>query len=120
MTEIRDLFEYRWGEAEFAQVEDWVSVVSIDEGGGYDWAEFHSWYSPVARRYFWGSGAGCSCNYFAEGFSGFGDFASGDRPALMAAIREFADDHGYRIRPTELVDALMAANAFDPRKVARS
>lgn len=113
-TDIKDVFDWRWAPEQLESVADWVPVVTMDDGGGYDWRTFHGWYSPTARRYFWGSGAGCSCNDFTEDFRSVGDFENGDRPALMAALRRFAEE-SYGFRPTALVDALTATNAFNPR-----
>lgn len=108
------MFDWRWTPEQLAEVADWVPVVTMDDGGGYDWQTFHGWYSPTIRRYFWGSGAGCSCNDFTEEYRTVSDFGSGDRPALMAALRRFAEE-SYGFGPTALVDALMAANGFNPR-----
>lgn len=113
-TKFEDVFDWRWTPEQLAEVADWVPVVTMDDGGGYDWQTFHGWYSPTARRYFWGSGAGCSCNDFTEEYRTVSDFESGDRPALMAALRRFAEE-SYGFGPTALVDALMAANGFNPR-----
>ena len=97
-------------------IADWVPVVTMDDGGGYDWTTFHAFYSPAERRYFWAGGAGCSCNYWGEDISSVGDFENGDRPALMAALRRFAEEHDYTFRATDLVDALTEANAFNPKE----
>lgn len=58
-------------------VEDFIDVVDVDFGGGYDWDEFHAWYSPSKRRYFWAEGSGCSCSYFGEDLYKLDDFSSG-------------------------------------------
>ena len=97
---------------------DWVPVVSVDLGESYEWDEFHAWYSPSARRYFWASGAGCSCNDFSDGIGGESDFENGDRPALMAAIGRYFDEQ-YRNHPSERVRALSDANGFNPKEVGK-
>lgn len=75
---------------------DWIPVTSIDIGGGYDWEEFHAWYSPSARLYYYGSGGGCSCNSFGEYFRRVEDFAVTPRKEeLRAAAMRFLDD-SYR------------------------
>lgn len=112
-TEIKDLF---YGNREWLDGLDWVPVTSVDLGGGYDWDEFHAWYSPSARRYFWGSGSGCSCNSFSDDFYNVSDFEDGDRPALMAAVGRYFDGQ-YLNRPMERVTALSDVNGFDPRNV---
>lgn len=77
---------------------DFVPVVSVDFGGGYDWDEFHAWYSPSRRVYFWTSGAGCSCNSISDEIYSIEDLENG---------RDRADvDLGDR------VEALAEVNAF--------
>ena len=119
-TAFSDVFEYstyRLSPELIAASADWVPVVTMDDGGGYDWATFHGWYSPSRRVYFYGGGAGCSCNSYVDYFTNLGDFESGDRAALMAALRRFAEDHRYTFGPVDLVDALHEANGFNPRGV---
>lgn len=113
-TAIKDLFG-AYGH-EWVDGLDWLPVVEVDLGGGWDWEEFHAWYSPTARRYFWGSGSGCSCDSFTDDFRSVGDFENGDRPALMAALNRYFDAM-YTQKPQERVRALTEANAFDPRAV---
>lgn len=111
-TNIRDVF---YSDRDWLDGLDWVPVVSVDLGGGYDWDEFHAWYSPTERRYFWGSGSGCSCNSFDDDFYNLSDFEDGDRPALMAAIGRYFDEQ-YLNHPQERVRALAEANAFNPQE----
>ncbi|HEX2752072.1 MAG TPA: hypothetical protein VHP34_02990 [Alphaproteobacteria bacterium] len=47
---------------------DWVEVVH-SEDGGYEWEFVGIWYSPSARRFFGYADAGCSCNWWQDGFS---------------------------------------------------
>lgn len=117
-TAINDVFNWRWTPEQLAEVSDWLPVVTMDDGGGYDWQTFHAWYSPHARRYFWGSGAGCSCNEFTDDYPSPGSLRDGDRPALMDALRRFAEE-SYGFGPVALVDALTEANAFDPRSATQ-
>lgn len=117
MTDIKELFDWAWDKSKLAEAADWVTVVEIGDGGSYDWTDFYSWYSPSERRYFWGSGSGCSCNSFTDDYSSVADFENGDRAALMAGIRRFAEEYEYAVRPTDLVDALTRANSFDPRTI---
>lgn len=91
---------------------DWVYVASIDSGGGYEWVEFHAFWSPTARRYFWRGDSGCSCNSWRDGVYGAGDFRNGDRFALIRAIREFAKEHDYFVSAAEALDAVAAVQAF--------
>ena len=85
---------------------DWVEVASIDSGGGYDWCTLRAFWSPAARRYFWASGSGCSCDYWGMSLRSPADFEDGDRDALRRAMREFASEHPWSVSATELVDAL--------------
>lgn len=70
--------------------DDWIEVVYQDDGGGYDWSIFWMYYSPSARRYFWDSQGGCSCNWWEDpGQAGWED---GDRRAAMTAARDWGVD----------------------------
>lgn len=104
--ELSDIFYYEWHEGL-----DWVPVVSVDIGGGYDWDEFHAWYSPSARKYFWGSGSGCSCNSFSQEFYGPEDFSNGNRDALKSALGLYFDET-YLNHNEERVRALSAVRDF--------
>ena len=72
---------------------DWVPVASHESGGGYDWIDFHAFWSPSARRYFWDGDAGCSCNSWGDNLYRLSDFRVGNKAALQRAFREFADEH---------------------------
>lgn len=103
-----------WRDKPFENL-DWVEVVDIDMGGGYDWSEFHAWYSPSTRQYYWGSGSGCSCDSFGDDFNKVGDFSNGpDRASVMKAITDWGTAYD-RMTATQLVDATRKVNAFDPR-----
>lgn len=115
-TDIGDVFEHAWSEDQYRGTEDWVPVLTIDGGGGYDWTTLHAWYSPSANRYYWGGSSGCSCNWYGQDFNSVSDFQTGDRPALMAGIRSFMSDHEYTFRATDVVHAIMAANVFNPKE----
>lgn len=69
--------------------EDFVPVLFVDEGG-YEWAEFHAWYSPGQRRYFWSGQTGCSC--FSYEVSSLGDLQVGSRDDLLRSIKEWVED----------------------------
>ncbi|QPL14175.1 hypothetical protein SEA_MORRILL_21 [Microbacterium phage Morrill] len=99
---------------------DWVEVIDVDLGGGYDWDEFHAWYSPSQRVFYYASDSGCSCNSFGMFFNTVSDFqVTTDRPTLMKAITEWFDQT-YNKRPSELVEALHKINAFDVRKASET
>ena len=65
--------------------QDWVEVIEL----GYwdwEWDIFQAHYSPSARRYFWDRQCGCSCDGWED--PGPGGWESGDRQALIRAVRE--------------------------------
>lgn len=66
--------------------EDFVPVLSVDEGG-YEWAEFHAWYSPGQRRYFWSGQTGNSC--YSYEVSSLGELQVGSRDDLLRSIHEW-------------------------------
>jgi hypothetical protein len=85
------LYSYDSDEPWFKTV-DWVPVTSIDLGGGYDWEEFHAWWSPSARLFYYGSGSGCSCNSFSDDYRKVDDFSYTPRKEeVRAAARRFVD-----------------------------
>lgn len=91
---------------------DFVPVASVSFGGGYDWDEFHAWYSPSRRMFFWASGSGCSCNSIGDDICSVDDLENGrDRRDVMAAIGRYFDDR-YGDKPGDRVEALGEINAF--------
>lgn len=94
---------------------DWVHVVTLDDSEGYDWTTLHAFYSPTARRYFWASDSGCSCNYWGEGFMSAAAFEDGDKAALKRALRDFGT--GSYLTASEVLDALDTVARFDPKAV---
>jgi hypothetical protein len=47
---ISDL--YYWGnDKAWNENLDWIEVVDVELAGGYEWDEFHAWYSPSQRVY---------------------------------------------------------------------
>lgn len=72
--------------------DDWQHVTTIDDGGGYEWATLHAFWSPADRRYYWWGGSGCSCNYWGESLYTPSDFLWGDKAGLLRGIRAFADE----------------------------
>lgn len=84
-----DFGVYRNGEYGRDLPTNWLPVTSIDLGCGYEWEEFHAFWSPTARRYFWHGSAGCSCNSWADDVDAEADFRNGGRADLLRAIREW-------------------------------
>ena len=91
---------------------DWQHVVSIDPGLGYDWATLHAFWSPSARLYFWHGDGGCSCNGWGDDICTEADMKSGDRNALLRAIREFAEDYPHYLYSADVLDAVGAVRRF--------
>lgn len=91
---------------------DWQFVTSLDGGGGYDWITLHAFYSPSERRFYWASGAGCSCNHWGEDLRSPADFESGNKAALCRALRAFGDDNDCTFRPSEVIDAIADVRRF--------
>lgn len=85
---------------------DWLHVTSINPGMGYEWTTLHAFWSPSARRYFWASGSGCSCNSWSDDLRTEADFENGDRDALRRGIRRFVEGHSYSISGVDALDAL--------------
>ena len=85
---------------------DWLHVTSINPGMSYEWATLHAFWSPSARRYFWASGSGCSCNSWGDDLRTEADFENGDRDALRRGIRRFVEGHSYYISGVGALDAL--------------
>lgn len=72
--------------------EDWIAVASEHESEGWDWSAISFFYSPSARRYFWFSDGGCSCNWHMDGPLTLGDFEHGDRQAAIKAAHTWGGD----------------------------
>lgn len=90
---------------------DWVHVLTLD-GSAVEWATLHAFYSPSARRYFWYSAAGCSCNSWSGELESAADFENGGKGDLERAIRRFADtEYG------DMLDALADLRRFKPEAV---
>ena len=89
---------YRWDDdsKRYQGTEDWEYVAGAEEDDlCYEWDEIHVFYSPSARRSFWSSGSGCSCNGWGEGLSSAADFENGDKDAALRALDEWrAGYHG--------------------------
>jgi len=107
--ELKDLIYYDWVEDT-----DWVGVVDVDLGGGYDWNEFHAFYSPSRRIYFYGSESGCSCDSFSSYYWSEDQWQQAtSKQELMAAINRYFDSL-YTKRESLRVKILYDTNAFRP------
>ena len=94
---------------------DWVKVAELSYYD-YDWAILRAYYSPSARRYFWYGDRGCSCNDWKDDINSPADFESGDRRALIRALREFGPEEGrgryYGLTPDDTNAAIRAVTLF--------
>ena len=102
-------------EAFLRDAADWVEVTELAHYD-YEWAIFRAYYSPSARRYFWHGDSGCSCNDWTDLIESPADFESGDRQALIRALREFGPEEGrdryYGLTPDDTNAAVRAATLF--------
>jgi len=116
-TELSDLLEHTYGLEELKN-SDLVPVVSVNLGSGYDWEEFHAFFSPSRRRFFWASGAGCSCNSWHDGLRTLDDFENGvSRADVMAAMNRFFDEsEEYRSSRVDRIAKLAEVNSFNVRE----
>lgn len=97
---------------------DLVPVVDVDLGLGYQWNEFHAWYSPNKRRFYWASGSGCSCNHLGWNYRAFADLNVGTKPELEAAVRAYFDELFVEPNPDTLLRAVREVRTFRTRGVS--
>ena len=97
--------------------DDWVHVVSLVGSSGYDWADLHAFYSPRDRLYFWHGDYGCSCYGWDSGISFEADFNNGDKAALRAALKEFAEEHPSAFTLSDAISVIDALARFNPPEV---
>lgn len=110
MTDLNDLLEYTSGREELKN-SDLVTVLSLNLGSGYSWNEFHAFYSPSRRRFFWASAAGCSCNSWSDYVGTLDDFENGlTRADVMSALNRWFDEE--EASPDIRVRALAEINSF--------
>ena len=102
-------------EAFLRDAADWVEVTELSYYD-YDWAILRAYYSPSARRYFWYGASGCSCYDWKDDINSPADFESGDRRALIRALREFGPEEGrdryYGLTPDDTNAAIRAVTLF--------
>jgi len=96
---------------------DWEPVVSIDLGESYSWEEFHAWYSPSKRVFYYGSGSGCSCNSFRDDYRRAEDFeVTPRREELKTAAIAFVDQSYRPARDVATLrnEAIATINSYSP------
>lgn len=72
--------------------EDWQHIASAEANIAYEWDEFHVWYSPSERQYFWIYGSGCSCNDLSDLIETKESFENGSRDDALRALKREGDD----------------------------
>ena len=114
-----DWGDYAYGMDKKGLPGDWVHVVSL-VWGSYEWAGLHAFYSPKDRLYFWYGDSGCSCNGWGDDINSVADFSNGDRAALRAALKGFAENNSaYSMSgDASVIDAIDALARFSPSEVA--
>ena len=96
--------------------EDWQLVTLLNAGECYEWDEFHTYYSPSARRFFWGSGSGCSCNSFSDIYENESDFSNGSKADALRALKEYSEDTYRNIGVHEYETAVREIKTFKESK----
>lgn len=117
-TTLEDALGMEWRSRNFTMPDpmDLVPVTSVNLGGGYDWDEFHAWYSPSRRVYYWASDSGCSCNSFGDGLDSIDDFENGrSRADVMAGANRYFDDQDTN-PAQERVRVLHEINSFNEKE----
>lgn len=116
------LSTYNWVTNDFVRIpgtEDWEPVGDADSIGGYEWDVFAVFWSPSARRYFWGAEGGCSCNSFAQGWDA-SDYQSGARADVLRSLTAWRDDpECYNDARHDVADRLADTIRSHSRNVAK-
>lgn len=102
---------FDWSLHDYATIkgtEDWHLVTEVDSGSTYDWDILRVYYSPSARRYFWHSDGGCSCNGWSDNLESADDFENGDRAAAIRGIKSFGENlyHGDKEQVQDAISEL--------------
>lgn len=116
-TDKVDWNDYSYRLGEMGLPDNWVHVVSLVGGSGYDWADLHAFYSPKERLYFWHGDSGCSCWGWGYDINSVADFNNGDRAALRAALKGFAEDYPSAFTPSDAISKIDALARFNPPEV---
>ncbi|WIC90181.1 hypothetical protein SEA_VROOMVROOM_31 [Arthrobacter phage VroomVroom] len=72
--------------SELIESEGLVEVAHLS-AGGYEWSAIGVYYKPSARRFYWLTDSGCSCNWYGDGDYELGDLQDGDRQAAIQALK---------------------------------
>lgn len=69
--------------------EGWIAVAHASESESSDWRAISFYYSPSARRYFWYSDGGGSCNWHMDYGVTLADFQDGDKQAALRRAKDW-------------------------------
>lgn len=92
--------------------EDWQDVTILNLGESYEWDEFRVYYSPNARRFFWGSGSGCSCNSFEDDYTQESDFENGFKNDALSALKRYTEESYRTVGVHEYEEAVRDIKTF--------
>lgn len=67
-------------------------VACIDNGGGYNWANFYIFRAISDDRLYWWTGTGCSCDQPLDGVNVLADLTQGTERDLVTDLYAFASD----------------------------
>ena len=92
-----------------------IEIAEIDQGGGYEWDEWHAYYDPETRMYYTGEGAGCSCDYYE--ITQYVDASNGlhSKSDVLNSLNFYADE-SYRNIRIEASKAQARIMDFNPKK----
>ena len=86
--------DYNFVETEVPGTSDFRTVIEATAYESYEWAEFHAWYSPSARQFFWSGQSGCSRNMFEVPHT-IDDMENGSKQDMINALRSFMQERDY-------------------------
>lgn len=107
-TEALEIFGSYWRRsepwAEFrAELDQMETVVIADNGGSWEWDEYHVYWHTGRKRFYVIDGSGCSCDGISDDVYSLGDFQEfGDRESVL---RDFKSSRDYW--PQWLRDAVL-------------
>ena len=92
-----------------------IEIAEIDQGGGYEWDEWHAYYDPETRMYYTGSGGGCSCDYYE--IEQYVDESNGlhSKSDVLGSLNSYADESCLDVR-IEASKAQAKIMDFNPKK----
>ena len=92
-----------------------IEFATIDQGGGYEWDEWHAYYDPETRLYYTGEGAGCSCDYYDIREAVDQSNGLHSRADVLASLNRYADESYDNIRKEAAVTASKVMSFTPPK-----